>query len=506
MPLQVRRGTDAERLAMTQPLAAGELVYVTNDQKLYVGDGATLGGIQITGYTDNDAKDSAAEIFTDGVHSGIGFAYNTATNVITATVDLSDYAGTIRADAFKGSVFADDGSTVGGQPLVDAISGTFNGNLSGNVTGNLLGNVTGNITGNVLTAAQPNITSVGTLTSLAVAGGVTGTSFTGDIVTSLISSADSSAILVDTPTTFQTNIIVEDNLRVNGTAIFNDTAIYRTDESEARVLTISQHHASAITGSSLTFRRSRGTSVFELDAQSGDILSSINSNTKVTDGYVTSTAIVSRADGTLTSTAAPGKIEFFVARADGVLVQRMSIDRTGLLEVRGSAEFTTESYSNTDPFVSFAQHHDHNTTDARNITFARARGTLLNPVAVNNNDDIIDITFTAFDGVQFVTPCAITVVVDAAPNTGNGVNSTPGRMEFLTNNGTNLAARVRIDSNGTLEALSNLAVTGLVDFITVAQTTVGAAGAASALPATPSTYFKIKVNGTEYVVPAYAVS
>ena len=210
MPLQVRRGTDAERLAMTQPLATGELLYVTNEQKLYVGDGATLGGIQITGYTDGDAKDSAAEIFTDGVHSGIGFAYNTATNVITATVDLSDYAGTIRADAFKGSVFADDGSTVGGQPLVDAISGTFNGNLSGNVTGNLLGNITGNITGNVLTAAQPNITSVGTLTSLAVAGGVTGTSFTGDMVTSLISSADSSAILVDTPTTFQTNIIVED--------------------------------------------------------------------------------------------------------------------------------------------------------------------------------------------------------------------------------------------------------------------------------------------------------
>jgi hypothetical protein len=502
MPLQVRRGTDAERLAMTQPLATGELLYVTNEQKLYVGDGATLGGIQITGYTDGDAKDSAAEIFTDGAHTGIGFTYNTATNVITAAVNLSNYEGTIRADAFKGSLFADDGSTIGGQPLVDAISGTFNGNLLGNVTGNLLGN----ITGNVLTAAQPNITSVGTLTSLAVAGGVTGTSFTGDMVTSLISSADSSAILVDTPTTFQTNIIVEDNLRVNGTAIFNDTAICRTDESEARVLTISQHHASAITGSSLTFRRSRGTSVFELDAQSGDILSSINSNTKVTNGYVTSTAIVSKADGTLTSTVAPGKLEFFTARADGVLARRMSVDRNGLLEVRGSAEFTTESYSSTDPFISFAQHHDHGTTDARNITFARARGTLLNPVAVNNNDDIIDITFTAFDGVQFVTPCAITVVVDAAPNTGNGVNSTPGRMEFLTNNGTNLAARVRIDSDGTLEALNNLAVTGLVDFITVAQPTVGAAGAASALPATPSTYFKIKVNGTEYVVPAYAVS
>jgi hypothetical protein len=34
----------------------------------------------------------------------------------------------------------------------------------------------------------------------------------------------------------------------------------------------------------------------------------------------------------------------------------------------------------------------------------------------------------------------------------------------------------------------------------------GAAGVASALPVTPATYFKIKVNGIEYVVPAYAVA
>ena len=38
------------------------------------------------------------------------------------------------------------------------------------------------------------------------------------------------------------------------------------------------------------------------------------------------------------------------------------------------------------------------------------------------------------------------------------------------------------------------------------QSTVGAAGAAAALPASPTTYFKIRVNGVEYVVPAFAVS
>ena len=48
--------------------------------------------------------------------------------------------------------------------------------------------------------------------------------------------------------------------------------------------------------------------------------------------------------------------------------------------------------------------------------------------------------------------------------------------------------------------------TGTVHFVVPTQTTVGAAGGASAVPATPDIYFKIKVDGTYYVVPAFAVS
>jgi hypothetical protein len=145
MPLQVRRGTNAERLAMTQPLAAGELLYVVSpEERLYIGNGTTLGGVQITGYTDGDAKDAAAEIFTGGSHTGINFSYNTATNVMTANVNLSNYAGTIKADAFKGTLVGDD-STI----LVDGVTGVLRGSLQGSVTGNVTGDVTGNVTGNV---------------------------------------------------------------------------------------------------------------------------------------------------------------------------------------------------------------------------------------------------------------------------------------------------------------------------------------------------------------------
>jgi hypothetical protein len=136
MPLQIRRGTDAERRAMAQPLAQGELLYVTDDQRLYIGNGSTLGGLQITGYRDEDAQDAAAAMITSGIHTGINFVYNDADNRINATVDLSNYAGVIRADAFKGSVFADDGSTIGGTLLVDAVAGSIN--LSGTVKGNII--------------------------------------------------------------------------------------------------------------------------------------------------------------------------------------------------------------------------------------------------------------------------------------------------------------------------------------------------------------------------------
>ena len=54
--------------------------------------------------------------------------------------------------------------------------------------------------------------------------------------------------------------------------------------------------------------------------------------------------------------------------------------------------------------------------------------------------------------------------------------------------------------------------TGLIDFLTDTQTTVGAVGAATHLPLDsaneirPVGYLRIKVSGTEYVVPYFNAS
>ena len=88
--------------------------------------------------TDNEAIDAAGvTLLEDGAGNASALSVGRASNGVTIT-------GTATATAFAG-------------PL----------------TGNVIGNVTGDLTGTVLTAAQTNITSVGTLSSLAVSGNLT---------------------------------------------------------------------------------------------------------------------------------------------------------------------------------------------------------------------------------------------------------------------------------------------------------------------------------------------
>jgi hypothetical protein len=60
MPIQFRRGTDAQRTAVTP--AAGEPVWVTDTTKLYVGDGTTAGGIEIAGGGGGGAPTNASYV------------------------------------------------------------------------------------------------------------------------------------------------------------------------------------------------------------------------------------------------------------------------------------------------------------------------------------------------------------------------------------------------------------------------------------------------------------
>lgn len=152
MPLQIRRGTEAERQVLASPPQMGEMIWITDDQKLYIGDGATLlkDLTPITGFNAEDAEDAiGAMLGTASTHQGISFNYNDSAGTLDATVSLDqlrqnvdmnsrditgngniNITGNVTATRFtgdyQGSISADD-STI----MVDAVNGVIN--LNGTV-------------------------------------------------------------------------------------------------------------------------------------------------------------------------------------------------------------------------------------------------------------------------------------------------------------------------------------------------------------------------------------
>ena len=49
MALRLRRGTESERQNLVSPLLEGELIYVTDTGKLYIGNGTATGGVEVIG-------------------------------------------------------------------------------------------------------------------------------------------------------------------------------------------------------------------------------------------------------------------------------------------------------------------------------------------------------------------------------------------------------------------------------------------------------------------------
>ena len=161
MALKLRRGTEANRTSITP--AEGEIIYVTDTKKIYVGDGTTPGGVlqggsggggSLTGITDNatasvltlsdanisidvDLSITGQEIVGDGDIniSGDVTASGAGTGIITANSFVGDVTGNVTGNAvgahtgtfdgdMTGSVFSDD-STI----MVDGNTRTLHGNL-----------------------------------------------------------------------------------------------------------------------------------------------------------------------------------------------------------------------------------------------------------------------------------------------------------------------------------------------------------------------------------------
>jgi hypothetical protein len=380
MPLQIRRGLEAERtqITPTNGLVEGELLYVTDQKKLYIGSGSSgeHQGVVITGYNDLDAKDAAAAIFEDGEHTGISFTYDDETKALNAVVDLSAFDGPIVADALKGSVFADDSGI-----LVDAIGKKFYGDLNGSVF------------------------------------------------------SDNSSLMVDAVS----NRIIADS--IESELITTNGLVLQTNEIDVQLVEFNQSHNDATGRSSLVFRRTRGTDETPLNVASGDIVSSIIASAKIEDGFLPIAEIRSRVQGTPSTSAASGAIDFLTSNSLGALTNVMSLNSDG------SAAINIETYSSTASVASFLQQHD--TVDARAFILGRARGTRIAPAPVVANDVLTKLNANAFDGTSYVLSSQIRAIVD--PDATISTGAVAGRLDVLLNgNDGFVRSRIEIDSTKTV--------------------------------------------------------
>jgi len=301
MPLQIRRGTTAQRLAIT-PLT-GELIHDTTTGQLFVGNGTTLGGVTTTGISTEDAADTAAALFSTGSHSGITFAYNDAAGRIDATVTVAA-TGPFDGD-LTGSVFADN-STM----LVDAVSGQIKGDINARLGGNLDVNgfsIVSSSNGNII--IEPN--------------------GTGDIF--LNGNVTKNGELNISPTT-------RTSFGNSTTGVDGNITVTRNTAGATAGFIFQQHHATA-DANNFTFYRTRGTGLVPTAVLNGDDLGDI-----VFSGHDGTNAVASAAfsvvvDGVPTLNNIPTKFSFLTNNGSSTAV-RAELSSAGIWKTNSIGAFS----------------------------------------------------------------------------------------------------------------------------------------------------------------------
>jgi len=306
-------------------------------------------------------------------------------------------------------------------------AGGFTGNLTGNTAGTHTGAVVGNVTGN----------TAGTHTG-PVVGSVTGI-VTGNVITNLISSADSSAIVFDTPTRFQASLDVDEDITLNG-----GTLEIRANEIDDNVIFAS--HANSNQAGTLLFRRSRGTRTVPQTVQTNDKLHQIIFNAHDGAAYRPVATIQAQVLGTVSSGIIPTGLRFLTRDVLGQEVESFRVNEYASLEYYTSLNlYAPNAQTN---YTNLKLYNFHTSgTDAGNLTLCRARGVKDTEVIVQSGDPIYDITFAGWDGTQYVNSGGIRGVVANTPSVG----VMPGRIDIRAANdaGTN-GNRVQVDAYKTV--------------------------------------------------------
>lgn len=162
MALQIRRGLDSEREQVV--FSPGELVFTTDTEKLFIGDGETLGGVFIGGiaskgfrsvYQGTDGEGNPVfqneneyvgdgHIVLEGLWDVSGIKNLGVSGRVSSSLVPLGTAQTLgtNTDPWTNSYFTSINAT-------NIFGTTIYGNVTGEVTGSVNGSVTGQLTGDV---------------------------------------------------------------------------------------------------------------------------------------------------------------------------------------------------------------------------------------------------------------------------------------------------------------------------------------------------------------------
>ena len=428
MPLQIRRGTDAERQTLATAPQAGELIWITDQAKLYVGDGTTLLNTlePVTGFNAEDAQDAVGNMLVAGPNTGITFAYNDGANTVSATVsppqllqnlDLNSYnitgsggldiagnstiggnltvTGKIVAD-YTGSVFGDDSSI-----LVNAVDSAIN--LNGTIKDNVIPDATntrnvgapGTTFANVYAgdgvwiggAKMANNGGAIELPAGSTVGGLTlgGVAEPGSNVNANIIGDDSS-LIINTSTnsgifnTVTANQVVGD---FKG-SLYGDDSSVMVDAIDRKIVAANIY---------------------------GDLRGSVFGDD--------SSAIIDSTSGTVHGNVINDTVD------TGNIILNKNLATGGLLlETQGDGEddydlFTFKAYNTG--------------ADAAAQVMVKTRGTKASPAAIQNGDGIFRHVYSAY-GAASESSLGLSVVLDATADGAIAANQIPGKYEIITAN------------------------------------------------------------------------
>jgi len=210
MPLRLRRGTDAERLSITP--AVGEPIYTTDTKKLYIGDGTTTGGIEVTSESSGGGlvdviSDTTPQLGGDldlNANNIVGTGNINIDGTITATGNIN--LGDSTEDSLNLTGLINSNVTPSTNELYNIGSDTLRWN---NIYGtNVFGDVNGNLVSNDSTILVNSLTKDIISRDIIATGTITGL-LEGDVQGSLIAE-DSTVIFNSTTKDFIIGKVVSD--------------------------------------------------------------------------------------------------------------------------------------------------------------------------------------------------------------------------------------------------------------------------------------------------------